>query len=53
MVSMPNMSGVSNVTYLSYITYALIIAGYLVTMFLPSASIQGYSTVVAGMYFSI
>lgn len=51
MVSMPNMSGVSNVTYLSYITYALIIAGYLVTMFLPSASIQGYSTVVAGMFF--
>ena len=48
---MPNMGNISNVTYLSYLTYALIISGYLVTMFMPQSSIEGYSCVIAGLFF--
>jgi len=51
MPSMPNMGNISNVTYLSYLTYALIISGYLVTMFMPQSSIEGYSCVIAGLFF--
>ena len=38
-----------NVTYLTYITYALIVSGYAVAMFFPQGTIPGYSCVVAGL----
>lgn len=53
MINMPNMPNMPNVNYLIYITYALIISGYLLTFFFPQATIQGYSTVVAGLFFYI
>ena len=39
-----------NIEYLSYITYALIISGYIVTFLFPSASIAGYSCVSVGLF---
>ena len=44
---MPN--NMNNVKYLTYITYALIISGYCVAMFLPKGAIPGYSCVVSGL----
>ena len=39
----------NNTTYLTYITYALIVSGYAVAMFLPKGEIPGYSCVVGGL----
>jgi len=39
-----------NVDYLSWITYALIISGYIVTLAFPQASVVGYSCVVVGLF---
>jgi hypothetical protein len=39
-----------NVAYLSWITYALIISGYIVSLASPNASVIGYSCVVVGLF---
>jgi hypothetical protein len=39
-----------NLTYLGWITYALIISGYIVAMAFPNASVIGYSCVVIGLF---
>ena len=39
-----------NVDYLSWITYALIISGYIVSIASPKASVIGYSCVVVGLF---
>ena len=39
-----------NITYLSWITYALIISGYIVSLASPQASVVGYSCVVVGLF---
>lgn len=39
-----------NLTYLSWIIYALIISGYIVAMAFPQGSIVGYSCVVIGLF---
>ena len=39
-----------NLTYLSWIVYALIISGYIVAMASPQGSIAGYSCVVIGLF---
>ena len=39
-----------NIAYLSWITYSLIISGYLVSMIFPQSSVVGYSCVVAGLF---
>ena len=39
-----------NLTYLSWIVYALIISGYIVALALPQGSIVGYSCVVIGLF---
>ena len=39
-----------NVTYLSWITYALIISGYMTSLFSAQASVVGYSCVVVGLF---
>lgn len=40
----------NNVVYLSWLTYALIISGYIVTIAFPQGSIAGYSCVVVGLF---
>ena len=39
-----------NITYLSWITYALIISGYVVSIASSQASVVGYSCVVVGLF---
>ena len=39
-----------NVDYLSWITYALIISGYIVSIASPKSSVIGYSCVVVGLF---
>jgi hypothetical protein len=39
-----------NITYLSWITYALIISGYIVSLASSQASVVGYSCVVVGLF---
>lgn len=39
-----------NITYLSWITYALIISGYIVSLASSEASVVGYSCVVVGLF---
>ncbi len=39
-----------NIDYLSWITFALIISGYIVSLASPNSSVVGYSCVVVGLF---
>ena len=43
-------SGISNTTGLTYLTYALIISGYISTFLFKNGAVPGYSCVVAGFF---
>ena len=40
----------NRIKYLTWLTYAVIISGYIVAMAFPQGAIPGYSCVVAGMF---
>lgn len=40
----------NRISYLTWITYALIIAGYIVAMSFPQGAVPGYSCVVGGLF---
>lgn len=43
-------SGITNTTGLTYLTYALIISGYISTFLFKNGAVPGYSCVVAGFF---